>query len=225
MCSHCSGRTVSGSTEPALSQTLKASKGLQHSTEVHRVTRCHRSTSPTASTNDWFQSPRKTCIHDSHHGFIASYDPPSDNPVSREAMWLLLPCHLGGKPSLPPWVVLAWQLQQCETAVVHSLLLMEAAQILFISVMWQKWDSCGQRAWVCFPAPCLAILRTSVGKWCSSAFCCTDFNWRSSLAIHLGSIAVIISIFADCILFHQIKESVKIAPYYGLFKKFHFALL
>ena len=43
-----------------------------------------------------------------------------------------------------------------------------------------------QRAWVCFPVPCLAVLRTSVGKWCHSAFCCTCFNWRSSLAIHLG---------------------------------------
>ena len=28
----------------------------------------------------------------------------------------------------------------------------------------EKADTCGQRARVCFPAPCLAILRTSVGK-------------------------------------------------------------
>ena len=47
-------------------------------------------------------------------------------------------------------------------------------------------DTWGRRAWVCFPVPCLAVLRTHVGEWCHSAFCCTCFNWRSSLAIHLG---------------------------------------
>ena len=155
-----------------------------HSTDVHRVTCRHRSASPTASTNDWSQSPRETCIHDSHHGFIASYGPPSDNPVSREAMWLLLPCHLGGKPSLRPWVLLAGQLQWDGSGpqpapTGSSPDPVHLGDVAERGLLWP--EGLGM-----LPSTMSCYLRTSVGKGCSSAFCCTYFNWRSSLAIHLG---------------------------------------
>ena len=193
LCSHCSGRTVSGSTGPALSQTLRASKGLQHSTEVHRVTCRHRSASPTATAQTFTGSHVAIAVRHPLRPQTTGPRAPG-RPVSMILITVLQPAmahplttpYLGRQCdccSLVTWEESPPSARECssqgscsETAVVHSLLLMEAARILFISVMWQKGDSCGQRAWVCFPAPCLAILRTSVGKGCSSAFCCTYFN-------------------------------------------------
>lgn len=75
-------------------------------------------------------------------------------------------------PSSSEWSSRAPSVTQTGRSPACSL---EEAQILLISVTWQRWDTRGQRVWVCFPAPCLTAVRTSRGEGCSFACCCCFF--------------------------------------------------
>lgn len=122
------------------------------------------------------------------------HSPAVTHPLSTEGvamrLLLLLVTWEESPLSSSEWV-LTWPPQQYSLAVIPSPPL-EEAQLLLITVTWQRWDTRGQGIWVCFPPPHLTIVRTSVGEWCQFTFCCwcfffvvVCFHLKPSLAIHL----------------------------------------
>lgn len=143
---------------------------------------------PITFMNDWIHGLMMTVVHDSHHGYIAQLWPNLWAP--KELQWDCCSSLSLGRRALSPLLSgsshstlssTVWQWSPARP--------LQGAQLLLITVTWQRWDTWGLGFWVCFPPPHLTVVRTSVGEWCQFPFCCWCFllfcHLKPSLAIHL----------------------------------------